>query len=408
MSEVRGLPVRGNHPIVLLDELCDICSGITKGRKIGSVEMLEVPYMAVANVQDGKLSLGNVKTIDATPEEIERFQLRSGDLLLTEGGDPDKLGRGAIWNGEIDVCIHQNHIFRARKASHHIDMRYLARLVSSPYGKRYFLRQSKQTTGIASINMAQLKRFPVPLPPLEEQRRIATILDKASSIVASQQRRTAALWQVEASMFAQMAAENACGLKACMLKDLTADGDKINYGVVQPGIQFDGGIPLIRVGDLISSCVDRSAIKCIDPEIEAAYARSRIKGNEILLSCVGSIGIVAVVDPSDVGSNIARAVARVPVSESVNRKWLAACLRSPTTQRYFVNELRTVSQPTLNIKQIEETIIHLPPIELQNAFAMKLDAIERLCKRSSFSEEKSCNMISAFQSRVFQVALDPQ
>ncbi|MFN9427438.1 MAG: restriction endonuclease subunit S, partial [Cyanobacteriota bacterium] len=90
--------------------------------------------MAVANVQDGKLSLDNVKTINATPEEIKRYRLLPGDLLLTEGGDPDKLGRGAIWNGEIDVCIHQNHIFRARKASNHIDMRYLSRLVSSPYG----------------------------------------------------------------------------------------------------------------------------------------------------------------------------------------------------------------------------------------------------------------------------------
>ena len=253
-----------------------------------------------------------------------------------------------------------------------------------------------------------LENVEIPLPPLEEQRRIAATLDKASSIGASQQRRTALLWQLEASLFSQMSTENVSELNNCMLKELTAAGDKINYGVVQPGNQFDGGVPLIRVGDLVSGGVDRSSIKCIAPAIEAAYTRSRIVGNEILLSCVGSIGVVAMVQPWDIGSNIARAVARVPVSQTVNRKWLAACLRSAPVQRYFVNELRTVSQPTLNIKQIEETIIHLPPIELQNAFAMKLDAIERLCKRSSFSEEKSCNMISAFQSRVFQVPLDPQ
>ena len=182
MNGGTGLLGRENYPIVPLEELCDLCSGITKGRKIDSTVTVEVPYMAVANVQDGSLKLDNVKKIEATPEEIHRYRLLPGDLLLTEGGDPDKLGRGAIWNDEITSCIHQNHIFRARKASEYVDMEYLAHLVSSPYGKRYFLRQSKQTTGIASINMRQLKRFPVPLPPLEEQRRIAVILDKASRI----------------------------------------------------------------------------------------------------------------------------------------------------------------------------------------------------------------------------------
>jgi type I restriction enzyme S subunit len=271
---------------------------------------------------------------------------------------------------------------------------YLYHLLSS-------MQLPRRGAGQPFISKGDLEKFKIPLPPLEEQRRIAAILDKASSIVASQQRRTAILWQLEASLFSQMATDSASGLKDCMLKDLTADRDKINYGVVQPGNQFDGGVPLIRVGDLVSGGVDRSAIKCIDPAIEATYTRSRIVGNEILLSCVGSIGVVALVEPRDVGSNIARAVARFPVSQSVNRKWLAACLRSTTVQRYFINELRTVSQPTLNIKQIEETIIRLPPIELQNSFAIKLDAIEKLCKRSSFSEAQVSNLISAFQSKAF-------
>ncbi|MFM9099795.1 MAG: restriction endonuclease subunit S, partial [Cyanobium sp.] len=110
----------------------------------------------------------------------------------------------------------------------------------------------------------------------------------------------------------------------------------------------------------------------------------------------------------DIGSNIARAVARIPVSEAVNRKWLAACLRSSAIQRYFTNELRTVSQPTLNIKQIEETAINLPPIELQNTFASKLDAVEKICKRSSFSEAQTRHMISALQSRAFSGLLQLQ
>jgi len=278
---------------------------------------------------------------------------------------------------------------------------YLYHLLSS-------MRLPRRGAGQPFISKGDLQEFKIPLPPLEEQRRIAAILDKAASLEAAQQRRTELLWRIEASLFCQMSEKTACESKKCTLQDLTEDGDKINYGVVQPGNQVDGGIPLIRVGDLMSGGVDRSALKCIDPEIESAYARSRIKGNELLLSCVGSIGTVAEVGPADIGSNIARAVARIPVSETVNRKWLAACLRSSTIQCYFTNELRTVSQPTLNIKQIEETEINLPPIELQNTFASKLHAVERVCKRSSFSEAQMRNMISALQSRAFSGFLQLQ
>jgi type I restriction enzyme S subunit len=190
---------------------------------------------------------------------------------------------------------------------------------------------------------------------------------------------------------------------------------EILMGQAPPGesynLEGDGWPLLAGAGDFKGEhpvAKDRSALKCIDPEIESAYARSRIKGNELLLSCVGSIGTVAEVGPADIGSNIARAVARIPVSETVNRKWLAACLRSSHIQRYFTNELRTVSQPTLNIKQIKETEINLPPIELQNTFASKLHAVERVCKRSSFSEAQTRQMISAIQSRAFSGLLQLQ
>jgi type I restriction enzyme S subunit len=170
-------------PIVSLDEICYIASGITKGRKAPPEPLREVPYMAVANVQDGRLSLETVKTIQASPAEIERYQLLPGDLLLTEGGDPDKLGRGTVWNGEIDECIHQNHIFRVRVASSLVDVGFLSRLVASPAGKAYFLSKAKQTTGIASINLTQLRNFPVLLAPLNEQRRIAAKLDTTLAAV---------------------------------------------------------------------------------------------------------------------------------------------------------------------------------------------------------------------------------
>jgi type I restriction enzyme, S subunit len=152
-----------------LGDVADIVSGVTKGRNLAGKSTRPVPYLAVANVQDMSLALRNVKSIEATVEEIARYRLRQGDLLLTEGGDPDKLGRGCIWKDELPECIHQNHVFRVRITDQRVTPLFLNWLVGSERGKRYFLRAAKQTTGIASINMTQLRGFPLLLPPVELQ-----------------------------------------------------------------------------------------------------------------------------------------------------------------------------------------------------------------------------------------------
>lgn len=163
-----------------LSELAEIGAGITKGRKLGNPVTRQVPYLAVANVQDRRLELSNVKTIDATEDEISRYLLRKDDLLLTEGGDPDKLGRGTLWANELNEAIHQNHIFKVRIKSRSVLPLFLNWLVGSPYGKRFFLGVAKQTTGIASINKTQLSAFPVIVPPLDLQRQFVRLADRVA------------------------------------------------------------------------------------------------------------------------------------------------------------------------------------------------------------------------------------
>ena len=154
----------------VLGDVAEARSGITKGRKTGDAGLTTVPYLAVVNVQDGFIDPEPLKWIDATTEEISKYLLLDGDILLTEGGDPDKLGRGAVWDAAIDPCIHQNHVFRVRVTDDRMTPEFLSRLLGSSRGKRYFLRMAKQTTGIASINMTQLRAFPLLEPPVSLQR----------------------------------------------------------------------------------------------------------------------------------------------------------------------------------------------------------------------------------------------
>jgi type I restriction enzyme S subunit len=164
-----------------LATIAKIDGGITKDqnrKRIGS--MREVPYLRVANVQRGYLDLAEIKTIVAGIDEIEALRLLKGDILFTEGGDRDKLGRGWVWNNEIEDCIHQNHIFRARPHLQLVDPKFVS-LHGNFFGQKWFSQTGKQTTNLASINKGVLSRFPVPLPPLIEQRRIVAKIEELFS-----------------------------------------------------------------------------------------------------------------------------------------------------------------------------------------------------------------------------------
>jgi type I restriction enzyme S subunit len=173
VTNLKGWPNKA-----ILGEIADIVSGITVGRKLNGKQTRAIPYMAVVNVQDRQLNLETVKTIQATEEEISRYRLLENDLLLTEGGDSDKLGRGTLWNNELPECIHQNHIFRVRLSGGALNPFFLNWLIGSARGKQYFLRSAKQTTGIASINMTQLRNFPLLVPPKKLQDSFADIASR--------------------------------------------------------------------------------------------------------------------------------------------------------------------------------------------------------------------------------------
>lgn len=154
----------------ILSDIADVRSGVTKGKKLKEGTGITLPYMRVANVQDGYLDLSSIQTITVSEKDAEKCKLLRGDILLTEGGDPDKLGRGHVWNGEIDNCIHQNHIFSVRvKDEDYVRPAFLSAVIGSQRGKRYFLKVGKQTTGIATINKTVLSEFCPIVPPLELQ-----------------------------------------------------------------------------------------------------------------------------------------------------------------------------------------------------------------------------------------------
>lgn len=161
-----------------IDDVLHVTGGVTLGRKLGGRKLVSKPYLRVANVQRGHLQMDQIKEIEVPEDEIEKYLLRNGDLLITEGGDWDKVGRTAIWRDELPESLHQNHVFRARAVIADWEPRWAEMYLNSASARDYFAGSSKQTTNLASINMTQLRACAFPLPPLVEQRRIVAKVDQ--------------------------------------------------------------------------------------------------------------------------------------------------------------------------------------------------------------------------------------
>lgn len=187
--------IDGSVDLVRLGYLANVQTGITvDGSRSTSGEVVTRPYLRVANVQAGHLKLDSVVKITVPVRAANSSTLRPGDVLMTEGGDLDKLGRGTVWNGEIPNCLHQNHVFAVRPTDR-LDPNYLALLTRSAYARMYFESTGTKSTNLASTSSSKIRDFRVPLISLERQqevvRRLHSELREGESLLSllDEQRR---------------------------------------------------------------------------------------------------------------------------------------------------------------------------------------------------------------------------
>lgn len=206
-TKSSGIPWQGNIPthwtIRPLKNLMQMQTGVTLGKDFTDVETNSYAYLRVANVQIGYVDLSDVKEIRLPLSIATSSLLRPGDVLMTEGGDRDKLARGCIWGGAIDPCVHQNHIFAVR-TNRQLLNEFLVYALDADPARRYFYMTGKQSTNLASTNSTTVKNFKFGVPPLGEQEQIVDYLklktrqldeltSKSSAVISTLRERRSAL-----------------------------------------------------------------------------------------------------------------------------------------------------------------------------------------------------------------------
>ena len=151
---------------------------------------------------------------------------------------------------------------------------------------------------------------------------------------------------------------------------------KIGYGIVQPGKDNVGEVHLIKVNNIISGLKNIEDLDRTTSEIEKKYARTRLKGGELVISVVGTPGRTAIVPKSFAGCNLVRAVALIDIVDCLT-SWVKYYIDSPNGQNYILQNLNTTVQPTLNIKDLSEMPILIMDRKKMESIVSILSAIDR-------------------------------
>jgi type I restriction enzyme S subunit len=180
LSDVKFIPVA---------EISEVRGGIQKSpnRIAGNNP---VRYLTVAHVHRNYISLDDPRFFEVSPAELNLWRLKAGDVLVIEGnGSADQIGRSALFRGEIDPCVHQNHVIRIRPDQKQINPEYLNFYFNSPIGKQEIQSRSRTTSGLRTLSVGRIKEINVMVPSLSLQQQIITYLATVQSQIDTLKRR---------------------------------------------------------------------------------------------------------------------------------------------------------------------------------------------------------------------------
>jgi type I restriction enzyme S subunit len=176
-THVIPMAIKSPYPLVRLDAVADVRLGVQLQRSRTGKQ--NVPYLRVANVQRGYIDLADLKTMNVTSETVARLALKRSDLLFLEANSLEEVGRCARWDEQIPVCIHQNHVIRARLCTADLLPEYVEAWFNSPPGGSHVRARARTTSGtLYTIPVDILATAPVPVPPVPIQARLIAELRK--------------------------------------------------------------------------------------------------------------------------------------------------------------------------------------------------------------------------------------
>lgn len=244
----------------------------------------------------------------------------------------------------------------------------------------YYLRWYKVPSLGYSRHFKLLKEASVPIPPIQDQEKIVAELDCLNGIIEKKKQQQEQLDKLAQSIFYEMFGDpiiNEKGWEMKKLEEMVSASCSISYGIVQPGDGELTGVPVVRPVDLRDTFTHNVGLKLTTKEISNAYKRTILKGNELLLCVRGTTGIVSLAAKDLSGCNVSRGISPLEFNSSNNRFFMLYQFKAPSVQMIIADLTHGIALKGMNMADVRKMRLSQPPIDLQNEFAKKIEAIEK-------------------------------
>ncbi|HCI6979305.1 TPA: restriction endonuclease subunit S [Klebsiella variicola] len=364
--------------VVALEEVCEFLDrrGLTP-EKLGSSFISEGFRVISAKNIKGRsidITVGEQRFVDeSTYQRWMSSPLMVDDVILTSEAP---LGEPAYMEQELKWCLGQR-LFGVRPNKSKLYGRFLFYAFQASPVRDDMLSRATGATA-QGIRQSELRKVKLPLPPLTEQRRIVTILDQAFKAIATARANTEQNRQNAHNLFESYLQEvfNLTETRWAVqpLANLCEPGRVITYGVIKLGDETSNGVPCLRTSNVRWLNIETEGIKRIAAKLSADYSRTILKGGEVLVNVRGTLGGVAVVEPTMAGWNISREVAMVPVDPlRVNPNFLSYLIGSSVSQQWLGGVKKGATYVGINLEDLRLLPVSVPPLDEQMKIVSYLD-----------------------------------
>ena len=360
-----------------------------------------LPITRIETIWAGTIDASRVGFAGLKLEDCGQWMLEPGDILFSHINSAELVGKCAVYRGVPEQLVHGMNLLCLRPKTSHLDSNYAQWLIRSAGFRARLSNFINKAVNQASVSIGNLSTIPVSVPLLEEQRRIAAILDKADAL---RQKRRLALEKLRSfaqALFHHMFAPK---LGQCLTKlaDVVKSGTIITYGIVQAGEEFLGGVPYIRTGDIVDGEIIETGLRHTDPSIAARFGRSKVDTGDLVMSIRATVGTIAMVPASLRGANLTQGTARISPGSNVTGIYLLEYLRSPSVQRWIERQVKGATFREITLGRLRELPVMVPPMRTQQLFSSQVRKVASMIDAGSKSKEILDEIARSLQLTAFK------
>lgn len=352
------------------DEVFDLQMGKTPDRKNPEYFGGNNVWVSIRDLGDKEIADSNEHITDLAVSNSNIRKVKRGTVIMSF-----KLTVGKCGIAATDLYTNEAIMAFNTKESFDINSSFLYYYLQC----YHWVGSNKAVMG-TTLNKATISKQYISIPPLSTQLAIVSELDKINELIRLKKEQLKDFDNLAQSLFYEMfgdPVENEKGWEVKKLNEIVSDNCSISYGIVQPGDGVENGVPVVRPVDMTKTFVSRKGLKNTTKEISDSYKRTILKGNEILMCVRGTTGLISMATPELQGCNVTRGIAPIECGPICDKWFIFYQFLNPAIQHHIAEYTRGITLKQINMKDVRNIPLCLPPLSLQRLFAQRIEQIER-------------------------------